>query len=150
MQPSRRLVDLRQVTYYPWAFLMYEMRVTELVPPPFFFLFGGTGVSTKGLTLSNQALYHLSHTPALFCFSYFSGRVWCIPPTQKAGLRLQSSYLCLPHAGIIGLDHYAWLIGVEGWDLTNFLRELALKLSIFTSQVAGITGLSHCACFGFF
>jgi hypothetical protein len=28
-----------------------------------------------GLVLARQVLYHFSHTPSLFCFSYFSNRV---------------------------------------------------------------------------
>jgi hypothetical protein len=36
------------------------------------FSFSHSRVWTSGLTLDKQALYHLSHTPTLFCFSYFS------------------------------------------------------------------------------
>jgi hypothetical protein len=41
-----------------------------------FFLCGGR-VLTWHLSLARQMLYHLSHTPSPFCFSYFSDRVSC-------------------------------------------------------------------------
>jgi hypothetical protein len=49
-----------------------------------------TGVWTQGLMVARKEFYHLSHVVALFCFSYFSGRVLhfclglasdCDPPT---------------------------------------------------------------------
>jgi hypothetical protein len=33
-------------------------------------------VWTQCLMLTRKAFYHLNHTPALFCFSYFSDRVF--------------------------------------------------------------------------
>jgi organic anion transporter 5A len=39
------------------------------------FFFGGSGVWTQSLTLSRQALHHLSHMPSPLCSSYFSGRI---------------------------------------------------------------------------
>jgi hypothetical protein len=32
--------------------------------------FGGSGVWTQSLALGRHVLYHLSHIPNLFCFSY--------------------------------------------------------------------------------
>jgi hypothetical protein len=37
-------------------------------------LFSGTGDWTQGLELARWALYHLSHAPNLFYFSYFLDR----------------------------------------------------------------------------
>jgi hypothetical protein len=42
-----------------------------------FVVAGGTGVSTQGLMVSTQVLYHLNHAPSPFCFNYFSDRVSC-------------------------------------------------------------------------
>jgi hypothetical protein len=74
--------------------------------------------------LSRQVLYHLSHAPIPFCFSYFSDRVlsFCM-----ASLGLQSSYLCLlprkhhRHAP----PHLACLLR---WGLANLFPKLALNL----------------------
>jgi hypothetical protein len=52
------------------------------------------GVWTWDLMIANQALYHLSHTPALFCFSYFLHQVSHF--SSGDSLRPWSSYLCLP------------------------------------------------------
>jgi hypothetical protein len=38
-----------------------------------FILFGG--IWTQGLTIARQALYHLSHSPALLCVGYFQDKV---------------------------------------------------------------------------
>jgi hypothetical protein len=40
-----------------------------------FCFFFSTGVLTQGLVLARQVLYHLSMSPALFCFSYYLDRV---------------------------------------------------------------------------
>jgi hypothetical protein len=42
-----------------------KLRVVFL-PSMYFLFFGGTWVWTQGLTLARQAVYHLSHAPALF------------------------------------------------------------------------------------
>jgi hypothetical protein len=40
-----------------------------------FFVFGGTGVWTRGFALARKVLYHFSHTPSSFCSVYFADRV---------------------------------------------------------------------------
>jgi hypothetical protein len=62
------------------------------------FFLGGRGVLgfwTQGLVLAGQVLFQLSHIPAAFCFSYFSGKTshfyWYstsdhVPPTCIAGM----------------------------------------------------------------
>jgi hypothetical protein len=67
-----------------------------------FFFFGSTGVWTQGHVFTRQVLHPLSHhsTPSLFCFNYFSDRVWCfcpgptLPPTLL-GLQAYTTIACL-------------------------------------------------------
>jgi hypothetical protein len=57
---------------------------------------GSTGVRTQaGFELARQLLYHLSHTPSPFCFSYFSSSV-CIFAQGQPGPRC--AYLLLLHS----------------------------------------------------
>jgi hypothetical protein len=104
-------------------------------PAPFFC---GIGVWTRGLMLATQVLHHLNHSPALFCFSHFSGRILhfcselasnCAPPTYD-----------LP--ATTGMHNHSWLID---WDrgLNNFVCPgwpQTMILPISASLVAGITG----------
>jgi hypothetical protein len=56
----------------------------------FFLFFGSTGVRRKGFTLTRQALYHLSHSLALFVLIIFeigSHKLFAV-----AGVKLP--YLC--------------------------------------------------------
>jgi hypothetical protein len=52
------------------------------------------GICTQGLPVARQMLYHLSHTPNPFWFSYFSNRVLLLFMSQLAGT--MSLLLMLP------------------------------------------------------
>jgi hypothetical protein len=104
-----------------------------------FTLFGILGFELRASHLLGRHSKHLSLSPALFCFSYFSGRVLCFCPGPASG----SNPL------IYGLasgwqETTTWLIDWDG-GLTNFCPGYAqtLILLIFASQVGGITAMSH-------
>jgi hypothetical protein len=112
----------------PWYLLISCLSLSP--PPPSLY----TGAWTQGPVLARQALYHLSHSTSPFCIGYFWDMVL---------LYAWTTILLLVLPWIVGMMdvHYCpshWL----RWSLMNFLPRLAL---IFTSWVAGITGLSHCA-----
>jgi hypothetical protein len=77
--------------------------------------------------LSEQALYHLSHTPSSFCFSYFSGRVshFCPGlPSIPVFLPMSSVYLRLKVCATtprLFVQMGSWVV------LPNFLPGLALN-----------------------
>jgi hypothetical protein len=63
----------------------------------------------------------------------------------KASLELWSSYLCLLCSWHDRQLHHAWLICWDEILLTFYLGWPRATISlILTSQVAGITGMSHC------
>jgi hypothetical protein len=78
----------------PFKFCYDLSSLSPLLSSFFFFSFCSTGFWTWGLVLARQVLYHLTHTFSPFCLFYFSDRVLCFLP--RAGLGLQSSYLCFP------------------------------------------------------
>jgi hypothetical protein len=109
-----------------------------------FVCFGWYWGLNSGLALTTQALYHLSHTSALFCFSYFLDRVlrfcpWLAsdhsPPTYTSHLSRTTAQITMP--GLL----------IEMGGLTNFSPGLASNHDpppISTSQVAEIISGSHC------
>jgi hypothetical protein len=106
----------------------------------FFSFLGCIGVSTQGLILARQVVFHLSHVlpchaspppQALFCFSYF---------TPGAGLRMWTFYLPLP----LSLNYRSVLPYLTCLLLTFFLCwPWAMILWVSSSQIAGIKGISH-------
>jgi hypothetical protein len=75
---------------------------------------------------------------------YFSSRVSLLCIGQPG---LWTFYLCLPHIWSDRCHHTQIFIGWDGVSLTVFpagLEPWFVILLIFTSQVARITGLSHC------
>jgi hypothetical protein len=56
-----------------------------------------------------QELFHLSHTPNHFCFSYFGDEVAFMP---KQGWTL--ILLCMLPAGMTGACHHTKFIGEDG------------------------------------
>jgi hypothetical protein len=57
-------VDILYNYYDPFKVFKYNLKKIFLVV-----------LGIQGLLLALQILYYLSHTPALFCFGYFSDRV---------------------------------------------------------------------------
>jgi hypothetical protein len=85
-----------------------------------------------------EALYHLSHTPSPFCFSYFPNKVSCL---CLYGTRQQPSYLCFLCSRMAGLlPCPAFFIGwgwvgeclmnfLPGWPWTTILLISALRVT---------------------
>jgi hypothetical protein len=89
-----------------------------------------------GLDSGPWLLYHLSHVPSPFCFSYSLDKV--------SNLRSESFYLCLTHRWDYRLYHHALLVGWDGGSLTfcpSWPQTMFLLIS--PSQVASITGVNH-------
>jgi hypothetical protein len=74
------------------------------------------------LRLTRQILYHLSHAPSPFCFSYFSDRGLLLLP--GAVLDCDPSTYTSWVAGMTGVHQYTWLVCQDG-GLANFLPRLA-------------------------
>jgi hypothetical protein len=102
-----------------------------------FFFFDSTKIWTQGRTL-----YQLSHVPTPFCFALFIFQIrsWIAWPGQPG---LQSSYLCFQNIW----DHrYAPPCQLLRWSAVSLtICPDGPPTIIFTSWVAGNTGVSHCA-----
>jgi hypothetical protein len=90
-----------------------------------------------------QALYHLSHAPSPFCFSYiFLNRVWRLSAGQH---RLCSSYLCFLHKQ---LEHTIMPTFFAGWDGVSQTFCIGwpptMILLISSSWKARNTAVGHC------
>jgi hypothetical protein len=84
----------------------------------------------------------LSPTTSPFCFSYFSGRVLYCLPGPAVDLDPPTSASCL--ARTTAVHHCTQLVCWDGVSLTFCLgRTQTAIVPISTSQVAGITGMSH-------
>jgi hypothetical protein len=79
-----------------------------------FFFFGSTVVWTQGLPLGRQVIYHLSHVPSPFCFSYFSGRVLHFLPWLAWTTVFLLMPMCIPPHQLVNWD-VVFLIFCLGW-----------------------------------
>jgi hypothetical protein len=69
------------------------------------YLFHGTRVLTQGLTVIQQALYHLSHSHRLFFFSYFQVESLFFASELTSGHDSPTSA-----SPTVGLCYHTWLI----------------------------------------
>jgi hypothetical protein len=62
----------------------------------FFFFLVELGFELRALQLVKQMLYNLSHVASLFCFSYFSGKIWtfCLGQPGSSYFYLLSCWGC--------------------------------------------------------
>jgi hypothetical protein len=100
---------------------------------------GGTGVWTQGLAHARQALHQ---TPALFCFSYFSGRVpsFCPGPASDHNHSTYSLHCNWDHRHLS--SHLAYWLRRGLTFCPRLPWTMILLISVF--QVVGITGVSYC------
>jgi hypothetical protein len=82
------------------------------------------GVQKFELMFTRQVLYHLSHPPRAFCFSYFSYKASHF--SAQAGLNLGPPTYAPHITGMTGAYHHAQLF-CQDESLVNFLPRLVLN-----------------------
>jgi hypothetical protein len=103
--------------------------------------FDGTGIWSQGSTLAREVHYRLSHSTSPFCFSYFWDRIshFCFSWSFCLCLLHSCDYkYTLPLSALLVelVGGGVSLTFCPGWSWT-------VVLPISTSQVTGVTGMSH-------